>query len=87
MKSVKKPPLLRLISFTLPHKPRKHPQTITIRLEHILGMPLHGTDETLAYHFCGFDETVGGFGHGNQAFAQVFGGLVVQRVHFKGVFA
>ena len=28
MKCVKKPPLLRLISFTLPHKPRKHPQTI-----------------------------------------------------------
>ena len=87
MKCVKKPPLLRLISFTLPHKPRKHPQTISIRLEHILGVPLHGTDETLAHHFNGFDETVGGFGQGYQILAEVFNGLVMQRVHFKGVFA
>jgi hypothetical protein len=74
-------------SSALSHKPRKHPQTISIRLEHVLGVPLHGTDETLAHHFYGFDENVGGFGHGHQVFAKVFDGLVMQRVHFKGVFA
>ena len=87
MKCIKKPPLLRLFSFTVFHKPRKHPQTITIRLEHILGMPLHGTDETLAHHFYRFDEAVGGLGQGDQILAEVFDGLVMQRVHFKGVFA
>ena len=87
IKSIKKPLLSRLFSFALPHKPRKHPQTISIRLEHVLGMPLHGADETLARHFYGFDETVVGFGHGDQILAKVFDGLVMQRVHFEGVFA
>ena len=50
-------------------------------------MPLHSADETLALHFYGFDETIGGFGHGNQVFAKVFDGLVVQRVHLEDVFA
>ena len=50
-------------------------------------MPLHGADEAFASHFYGFDEAVGGLGHGNQAVAKVFDGLVVQRVHFEGVFA
>ena len=87
MKCIKKSPLLRLFSFALPHKPRKHHQTISIRLEHILGMPLHGANETLAHHFYRFDKTVGGFGQGNQTFAQFFDGLVMHRVHFEGVFA
>jgi hypothetical protein len=64
-------------SSALSHKPREHSQTITIRLEHVLGVPLHGTDETLARHFNGFNETIGGFGHGNQILAKVFDGLVV----------
>ena len=58
IKSIKKPLLSRLFSLVLLHKPRKHLQTISIRLEHVLGMPLHGTDETLVGHSSSFDETV-----------------------------
>ncbi len=50
-------------------------------------MQLHGTDEMLAHHFYSLDEAIGGFGHKNQIPTKVFDGLVMQRVHFKSVFA
>ena len=71
----------------MPDKARKQRQTIRISLEHILRMPLHGPNETLVCHPCRFDEAVGGNSHRYQIAAEVFDGLVVQRVHFEDVFA
>lgn len=50
-------------------------------------MPLDGPDKTLAQHLHRFDDAVGSDGHRCQTFAEVFDGLVVQRVHFEDVFA
>lgn len=55
MKYIKKSPLSRLFSFTVFHKPRKYPQTIRIRLEHVLGILLLGVAETLVGHSSSFD--------------------------------
>ena len=59
MECIKKTAIVAAFSFTVFHKPRKHPQTIRIRLEHVLGMPLHGANETLVGHSSSFDEAVG----------------------------
>ena len=48
-------------------------------------MPLDGPDKTLAHHLKSFNDAVWGDGHGCQIIAEVFGGLVVQRVHFDNV--
>ena len=60
---LEKTAIVTAFSFALLHKPRKHPQTIGIRLEHVFGMPLHGADEAFARHFYGFDEAVEGDNH------------------------
>ena len=69
------------------HKARENRQTILVRPEKILGMPLDGPGKTLAEHLCRFDDAVGSDGHRRQTFAKVFDGLVVQRVHLEDVFA
>ena len=72
---------------TIPDIARKNSQAIQICFEHVLGMPLDSPDETLARHSCGFDEAVRSDSHRRQITAEVFDGLVVQRVHFEDVFA
>ena len=58
MKCIKKTAIVAAFSFTFFHKPRKHPQTISIRLEHVLGILLLGVAETLVGHSSSFDEAV-----------------------------
>ena len=72
---------------TIPDIARKNSQTIPICFEHILRMPLHSPDKTLARHSCRFDETIRRDSHRGQIVSEVFDSLVVQRVHFEYVFA
>ena len=60
MECIKKTAIVAAFSFTVFHKPRKHLETIGIRLEHVLGILLLGVAETLVGHSSSFDEAVGG---------------------------
>ncbi len=69
------------------HKARKYRQTILIRLEQVLGMPLDSPDETLFWHLDRFNEAVGSNRHRSQTAAEVLDSLVVQRIHFEDILA
>ena len=69
------------------HKEGKDRQTIGIRPEQVLGMPLHGPYKTLTRQLHRLDEAIGSDCHRDQSFAEVPNRLMVQRVYVQEVFA